>query len=147
MGIEMKFENLEQLISEVEKLATPLELKETDQKILKTCGTEAHKRVKSNMHRSKNVNYSGRVGSRTGKHASDNIPISGLKKKGDYVFIVVGWTKGDKSPYYYMKFEEWGTSQRPPHASFYPVVEKGFRGYTEIALKEYEKLLKKLERI
>lgn len=147
MSISMEFENLDELIKAVEKLATPLELKDTDKKILKTCGDQAKKRVKSNMHRSKNVAYSGRDTSRTMQHASDNIPVSGVKKKGDYIFIVVGWTRGDTSPYYYMKFEEWGTSKRPPHASFYPVVEKGFKGYTEIALKEYEKLLKKLERI
>lgn len=50
------------------------------------------------------------------------------------------------SPYFYMKMEEWGTSQRPPHHSFGMVNKMLRKQYDNIAIKEYEQLTKKLER-
>ncbi|MDU7904684.1 MAG: hypothetical protein E7J33_03875, partial [Peptostreptococcaceae bacterium] len=79
-------------------------------------------------------------------HASDNVPPPKFRTKKWEKYIVVGWEKSDNSNYYYMKMEEWGTSQRPPHHSFGLVNKMLDKQYDNIATKEYDKLIKKLER-
>lgn len=48
---------------------------------------------------------------RTGQHAADNIEVSKVKRKEGIKVVDVGITKGDNSPYFYLKFHEWGTSK------------------------------------
>lgn len=48
---------------------------------------------------------------RTGKHAADNIKMSGVKQKDGAKVIDVGIQKDDNSHYFYLKFHEWGTSK------------------------------------
>lgn len=145
MSIEMEFEGLDELIKTVESLATETQVESINKKILKECGELAYDTVKPLIHESKDNNKSGRKGSRPNGHARDNVPKPKLRKKGGRTYVVVGWEKSDNSPYYYMKFEEWGTSQRPPHHSFGLVNEMLKKKYDDIAKKEYEKEIKKLE--
>lgn len=56
---------------------------------------------------------SGRRGSRTGQHAADNVPEKGTTQSGNYG-EVIGWEKSDTSPFFYMKFHEWGTTMHKP---------------------------------
>lgn len=142
--IEMKFEGLDDLIKQCEKLATGKQLEEVDREIITDCSKIAKSEVKKRMHRSKDVSKSGRKGSRTGKHAIDDIPTSNIKKKKDRLFAVIGWEKSDNSPYFYMKFEEWGTSKRAPHESFYPASKVVYKNLQVIGIQRYEKLLKKV---
>ncbi|WP_181998611.1 HK97-gp10 family putative phage morphogenesis protein [Paraclostridium sordellii] len=145
MSIEMVFEGLDEIIKRVESLATESQVESTNKKILKECGELAYSTVKPLIHESKDNSTSGRNGSRPNGHARDNVPKPKLRKKGGRTYVVVGWEKTDNSPYFYMKMEEWGTSQRPPHHSFGLVNKMLKKKYDDIAKKEYEKLIRKLE--
>ncbi|RGX10553.1 hypothetical protein DWV40_06080 [Paraclostridium sordellii] len=141
----MVFEGLDEIIKRVESLATESQVESTNKKILKECGELAYSTVKPLIHESKDNSTSGRNGSRPNGHARDNVPKPKLRKKGGRTYVVVGWEKTDNSPYFYMKMEEWGTSQRPPHHSFGLVNKMLKKKYDDIAKKEYEKLIRKLE--
>jgi HK97 gp10 family phage protein len=146
MSIEMEFEGLDDLIKTFESLASETEVDTANKKILKECGDLAYQTVQPLIHKSEDNSKSGRKGSRPQGHASDNVPKPKFRRKGGRQYIVVGWEKSDNSPYYYMKMEEWGTSQRAPHKSFGLVNEMLVKQYDNIATKEYDKLIKKLER-
>ncbi|MEG1310659.1 MAG: HK97 gp10 family phage protein [Romboutsia sp.] len=146
MSFEMEFEGFDELVKTVESLASETQLEKANKKVLKKCGDLAYKTVKPLIHQSKDNSKSGRKGSRPNGHASDNIPPPKFRKKGGRQYIVVGWEKSDNSPYYYMKMEEWGTSQRPPHHSFGMVNKMLRKDYDIITEKEYNELVKKLER-
>lgn len=140
----MEFEGLSEIIKQAEKIASISEIEKTNKNILKKCGKVVQKESKSKARRSKNPMESGRKGSRTGQHMGDNIPLTGVKKKHGNLYIIVGWEKEDNSPYFYAKFEEWGTSQRPAAPFLNPSVEKHKKEFNKIAEEEYNKLLKDL---
>lgn len=142
---EIEFEGLDELIKTCESLATENQLENTDKKVLKECGDLAYETVKPLIHKSKDNSKSGRKGSRPNGHALDNIPKPKISKKKGKLQCIVGWEKSDNTPYFYMKMEEWGTSKRPPHHSFGVVNKLLRKQYSNIALKHYEKLVKKLE--
>lgn len=144
-GWEIEFEGLDELIKTCESLATENQLENTDKKVLKECGDLAYETVKPLIHKSKDNSKSGRKSSRPNGHALDNIPKPKISKKKGKLQCIVGWEKSDNTPYFYMKMEEWGTSKRPPHHSFGVVNKLLRKQYSNIALKHYEKLVKKLE--
>ena len=144
-GCEIEFEGLDELIKTCESLATENQLENTNKKVLKECGDLAYETVKPLIHKSKDNSKSGRKGSRPNGHALDNIPKPKISKKKGKIQCIVGWEKSDNTPYFYMKMEEWGTSKRPPHHSFGVVNKLLRKQYSNIALKHYEKLVKKLE--
>ena len=146
MSIEMEFEGLDDLIKTVESLASEADIDNTNKKILKECGDLAYQTVKPLIHKSKDNSKSGRKGSRPNGHASDNVPTPKFRTKHGEKYIIIGWEKSDNSEYWYMKIEEWGSSQRPPHHSFGLVNKMLVKQYDDIATKEYDKLIKKLER-
>ena len=97
------------------------------------------------MPRSKDVSKSGREGSRTFIHSADAVPITGVRRNKGKLYTLVGWDKGDNSPYFYTKFNEWGTSTRPPTPIFLLVSQEINKELRELGLKEYAKLLNFLE--
>ena len=142
----VKFEGLDNLIKEVESIASESEIEKVNATILKECGKKAKEVAKTKMPRSKDVWHSGRKGSRTGQHSADHIPLSGVKKKNGYQSIVVGWDKGDNSPYFYTKFTEWGTSKQRPQAYMQRTKDQ-LKGYfSKVAEKEYTSFIEKLNR-
>lgn len=141
----IKFEGLDELIKEVEKVATESQIEKANVKILKECGKKAQIRVKSKMPRSSDPMLSGRKGSRTGKHSADNVPLNGVKNKNGYQSIIVGWDKSDNSPYFYTKFTEWGTSKIMPLAYMENTKKELEKTFSEIAKNEYESLISKLK--
>lgn len=143
--MNIKFEGLDELIKEVEKVANQAEIEKINTKILEKCGKGAQGVVKNKMPRSENPMISGRNGSRTGKHSADNVPLSGVKNKNGYQSIIVGWEKSDISPYFYVKFTEWGTSKLKPQAYMLntKLELEGF--FSTIAEEEYERLIEKLK--
>ncbi|PHA00940.1 hypothetical protein COE51_06415 [Bacillus pseudomycoides] len=50
---------------------------------------------------------------RTGQHGADNAKVSSVKTKNGIKYVNVGWLKSDNSPFFYMKFQNWGTSKMP----------------------------------
>lgn len=142
--MKVVFEGLDELIKEVNSLANESELERANSKILKECGKKAQTSVKSKMPRSNDPMKSGRKGSRTGQHSAENVPLSGVKSKNGYQSIIVGWDKSDNSPYFYVKFTEWGTSKMIPRAYMERTKQELSNQFTEIAKKEYENLIKNL---
>ena len=57
-------------------------------------------------------------------HLSDNIGISSVKNKEGYRYVEVGPQKADRSPYYYGKFLEWGTSKMKARPFMQPAYEE-----------------------
>jgi len=142
----MEFEGLNDLIKTAERIATSAEIDKVNKTIIKKCGALTQQAAKTKAHRSKNPKQSGRKGSRTGKHMADEIPLSNIKKnKNGGLYIIVGWEKDDTSPYFYAKFEEWGTSQRHPHPFLATALEQYKKEFSKIAEEEYQRLIKELE--
>lgn len=141
----IKFEGLDELIKEVESIASETEIEKTNAKILKECGKKAQATVKTKMPVSNDPMNSGRVGSRTGSHSKDNVPLSGVKKKNGYQSVIVGWDKSDNSPYFYVKFTEWGTSKMRPQAYMERTRQDLENYFSSVAETEYQSLINSLK--
>lgn len=50
---------------------------------------------------------------RTGEHMADNIVVTRVNQDEAGKYIEVGPTPGDNSPFFYAKFQEFGTSKMP----------------------------------
>lgn len=143
-NISMKFEGLEETQREIERLATEAELKEINKRIVKKAGALAQEAAKGQIRKkaySKNPMKSGRKGSRTGQHAADNIPKKGKTQTGNYA-EVIGWEASDNSPFFYMKFHEWGSSMHKPKKFMLEAAHTVYPQFKSIAEEEYEKVLK-----
>ena len=143
---EMDFTELDKLINEIEKKASKKEKDKVDKKALTEISKIAQDGLKGNLLRSKDPSKSGRKGSRTGEHSADNVPIKFKTKDGNKM-VVIGWEKSDTSPYYYTKFEEWGSVKHKPLFLFRKTYNKQYKQYDEIFKKHYEEFLQELEGI
>lgn len=141
----LEFEGLEDLIKKCEYLGGKTANEIANKNILKECGKLTLNKAKQLAPRSKNPWNSGRKGSRTGKHMADNIPLSNVKSKNGRLFVVVGWEHGDTSPFFYAKFIEYGTSKIPANPFLVNALNKYKKEFSNIAEKEYSKMIKKLE--
>lgn len=143
--INIQVTGLKEIIKQCEEIATPREIEKAERVALERCGDRAKVELQKTLPRSKYVYKSGRSGSKTFKHAADNIPMAIKRIKGS-LSIVVGWDKSDMSPYFYMKFVEFGTSKQPPQAPFKNAFIKQRKEWTAIFVDEYNKLLENLNR-
>ncbi|MFR5267203.1 HK97-gp10 family putative phage morphogenesis protein [Clostridium sp.] len=141
----MKFEGLDELISEFSKISSESEQEKANEKIIQQCAKVVEKRLKPKVHRSKNPKYSGLKGKKTGKHAADNIETSKVKNTKGVKFVTVGWDRAKESPYSYMQWEEWGNTTRGPHAVLYPTIDESYEEMNKVAKKEYENLLRNIK--
>lgn len=143
-NITMDFLGLDEVQREIERLATASELKDLNKKIVKKAGKvgleESEGQIRKKAY-SKNPMKSGRRGSRTGQHAADNVPEKGTTQSGNYG-EVIGWEKSDTSPFFYMKFHEWGTTMHKPKKFMLEAARPTYRALKSIAEEEYEKVLK-----
>lgn len=142
--ITMEFLGLNEMQREIERLSTESELKTLNKKIVKRAGAIGKQEAESKMRKkaySKNPMKSGRKGSRTGKHAADNIPIKSSTQSGNYGEII-GWDRDDTSPFFYMKFHEWGSSIHEPKMFMRDAARPTYEALKVIAEEEYEKVLK-----
>lgn len=143
-NITMEFTGLNEIQREIEKLSTESELKVLNKKIVKRAGEIGQQEAKSQIRKkaySKNPMKSGRKGSRTGQHAADNVPKKVSTQSGNYGELI-GWDKGDISPFFYMKFHEWGTSMHKPKGFMLDAAKPTYAALKSIAEEEYEKVLK-----
>lgn len=141
----VKFEGLDNLIKEFERLASESEIDKANVSIIKKCAKVVEKNLKPKVHRSKDVSKSGLKGMRTGQHAADNIEVSKVKNTKGVKFITVGWDQTKNKPYSYMQWEEWGNTTREPHPTLYPTIEDSKNEMNKIAIAEYENLISKLK--
>ncbi|MBJ7932229.1 hypothetical protein COL82_31470 [Bacillus toyonensis] len=75
---------------------------------------------------------------RTGQHLLDNIRVTKARKEDGVKTIKIGIEKADRSPYFYGKFLEWGTSKM----SAQPFIEPGFNSSKEAAIRAMTDILK-----
>ncbi|PGC82328.1 HK97-gp10 family putative phage morphogenesis protein [Bacillus toyonensis] len=75
---------------------------------------------------------------RTGQHLLDNIRVTKARKEDGVKTIKIGIDKADRSPYFYGKFLEWGTSKMPAE----PFIEPGFHSSKEAAIRAMTDILK-----
>ncbi len=143
--VYMTFQGLDEIMKECERLGGTDVIDKTDRALIKKCAKEAQQKVSSRMPRSQNVSNSGRKGSRTFTHSADAVPITGVRRNKGKLYSLVGWDRGDNSPYFYTKFNEWGTSTRPPNPIFLTVSKEINQELRELGLKEYTTLLNFLE--
>ena len=143
-NITMEFLGLNEMQREIEKLSTESELKDLNKKIVKRAGEiglqVAEGKIRKKAYSSDPMK-SGRKGSRTGKHAADNVPKKGATQSGNYG-EVIGWDRGDTFPFFYMKFHEWGTTMHKPKGFMLEAARPTYEALKEIAEEEYEKVLK-----
>lgn len=143
-NITMEFTGLNEIQREIEKLSTESELKALNKKIVKRAGEIGQQEAKSQIRKkaySKNPMKSGRKGSRTGQHAADNVPKKASTQSGNYGELI-GWDRGDVSPFFYMKFHEWGTSIHKPKGFMLDAAKSTYAALKSIAEEEYERVLK-----
>lgn len=143
-NITMEFLGLNEVQQEIEKLSTDSELKALNKKIVKRAGEIGLQEAKGKIRKkaySSNPMKSGRKGSRTGQHAADNVPKKASTQSGNYGELI-GWDRGDISPFFYMKFHEWGTTMHKPKGFMLEAARPTYEALKEIAEEEYEKVLK-----
>lgn len=143
-NITMEFTGLNEIQREIEKLSTESEIKALNKKIVKRAGEIGQQEAKSQIRKkaySKNPMKSGRKGSRTGQHAADNVPKKASTQSGNYGELI-GWERGDVSPFFYMKFHEWGTSIHKPKGFMLDAAKPTYAALKSIAEEEYERVLK-----
>ncbi len=143
-NITMEFTGLNETQREIEKLSTESEIKALNKKIVKRAGEIGQQEAKSQIRKkaySKNPMKSGRKGSRTGQHAADNAPKKASTQSGNYGELI-GWDRGDVSPFFYMKFHEWGTSIHKPKGFMLDAAKPTYAALKSIAEEEYERVLK-----
>ncbi|PEL80020.1 HK97-gp10 family putative phage morphogenesis protein [Bacillus wiedmannii] len=75
---------------------------------------------------------------RTGQHLLDNIRVTKARMEGGVKTIKIGIDKADRSPYFYGKFLEWGTSKMPAQ----PFIEPGFNASKADAVRAMTDILK-----
>ncbi|MFA9375756.1 MAG: HK97-gp10 family putative phage morphogenesis protein [Lachnotalea sp.] len=141
--ISTEFWGLNEIQKELETLCTDSELKKINKNIVKKAGVigqdEAKKEMRAKAY-SSNPIKSGRRGSRTGEHAADNVPKKPSTQSGNYG-EVIGWEKSDTSPYYYVKFHEWGSSMHKPKEFMLEAAKPTYIALKSIAEEEYQKVL------
>ena len=81
---------------------------------------------------------------RTGRHAADNIAVSKVRTDKDgNRHVLVGLAKGDTSPFFYLKFHEWGTSKMSARPFMGPALEEKrneiFNTMADVLREEIEK--------
>lgn len=127
MKIHLDFSGLEETLKALEECCTEKEQKKANKRIVERSTPIVKQAMQKRIPVSADNSKSGREGCRPGGHAKDNVPISEIRTRGTQAWAEVGWTLGDSSEYFYMKFVEWGTWKMPP------------RDFIEVAIKETEK--------
>lgn len=79
-------------------------------------------------------------------HMADHIEISNVEQDGTAKRVIVGFTKGDNSPYYYAKFIEWGTSSGPWSSQHYgkkPFMRPAYKSKVHESLEIFKNIVGK----
>ena len=144
----MDFSTFEDTYKELEKFVDEPSLEKINRKVIKQAIEIGHaetvKLIKSRAYSSDN-SKSGRKGARPSGHAGDNVPKKVTKTKDYGVSGIVGWDRSDRTEYFYMKFQEFGTSSEPPHQTAKNFIKDATKNSQDemqaIMSREYEKAL------
>lgn len=141
MKIQLDFSGLEELMKSLEECATDTELKAANKRIVNRSTPIVKEAMQKRIPVSADNSKSGKAGYRPGGHAKQNVPISRISTQGTQAWAEVGWTLGDSSEYFYMKFVEWGTWKMPPRDFIEIAIKETEDQIAAIAKEEYEALL------
>ena len=142
--MQIKLEGMEELINKIKEVTTGREFEECNKNIIKKTQELAKNKMKSKVPQSLDNSMSGKKGYRPGGHSKDNIPISKIKNKKGYFYGTVGWETDDTSEYFYVKFVNYGTTKMKPKPFIQQTYQEIEKPMDEIAINEYENMLKKL---
>ncbi|MEE0110815.1 MAG: HK97-gp10 family putative phage morphogenesis protein [Oscillospiraceae bacterium] len=126
MKIKLDFSGIEETLKQLEDCATDKEQRAANKRVVERSQPIVKKAMQGHIPVSADNATSGKIGYRPGGHAKENVPISKIRTSGTQAWAEVGWTLGDSSEYFYMKFVEWGTWKMPP------------RDFIEVAIRETE---------
>lgn len=126
MKITLDFSGIEETLKQLEDCATDKEQRAANKRVVERSQPIVKKAMQGHIPVSADNATSGKIGYRPGGHAKENVPISKIRTSGTQTWAEVGWTLGDSSEYFYMKFVEWGTWKMPP------------RDFIEVAIRETE---------
>ena len=126
MKIKLDFSGIEETLKQLEDCATDKEQRAANKRVVERSQPIVKKAMQGHIPVSADNATSGKIGYRPGGHAKENVPISKIRISGTQAWAEVGWTLGDSSEYFYMKFVEWGTWKMPP------------RDFIEVAIRETE---------
>lgn len=142
----MEFQGIDELVKALEKCATDSQIQNLNKSIVTKAQPIIKSEMTSKMPKSRNQSVSGRgFGSKShpSSHAADAIPLDKVKVSGTRAEADVGWTKADNSEYFYVKFINWGTVERPPQEFIYKAGRAVEGQIQQIAEKEYQDFLNK----
>jgi HK97 gp10 family phage protein len=137
MGNNVDFMGFDQLVSELNALG--LRGDKIEDKALAAGGEPIRKAISGLAPRSNSPKPASKSEPwRTGQHAADNIRVTKAKMENGLKTVKVGIDKADRSPYFYMKFKEWGTSKMPAE----PFIEPGFSSSKSEAIRAMTDILR-----
>ncbi|MDP4146119.1 MAG: hypothetical protein Q8936_16785 [Bacillota bacterium] len=142
--MKIQLEGMEDILNKVKELSTGREFEECNKGIIKKTQQLAKDKMRPRVPNSLDNSMSGRKGYRPNGHAKDNIPVSKIKNKKGYFYGSVGWETGDTSEYFYIKFVNYGTSKMKPKAFIQQTYDEIEKPLDQIAIEEYENLIRKL---
>lgn len=109
---DIRLYGFEELYAKLETM--PDKINSVVDKALLECAKPIQEEAKSRARRSKSISGTSGHG-----HMADHIEISDVEQTGTEKRVIVGFTKGDNSPFYYAKFIEWGASSGPWSSQYY----------------------------
>lgn len=145
MKFNLDFSGLKEQLKTLKTVASDKEMKAANKRIVERSTPIVKEAMQKHIPVSADNSKSGKEGYRPGGHAKANVPISRISTSGTQAWAEVGWTLGDSSEYFYMKFVEWGTWKMAPRDFIEVAIRETEAKIVEIAKDEYEQLLKKLE--
>ncbi|PHG55567.1 HK97-gp10 family putative phage morphogenesis protein [Bacillus toyonensis] len=127
----------DRLITELERMG--LRGEKIEDKALAAGGEPIRKSISERTRRSASPKKASKSEPwRTGQHLADNIRVTKARMEDGIKTIKIGIDKADRSPYFYGKFLEWGTSKMAAE----PFIEPGFHSSKEAAVRAMTDILK-----
>lgn len=134
---DIRLYGFEELYAKME--AMPNKVNDVVDKALKECAKPVQEEAKRKARRSKTPGGSNGHG-----HMADHIEISDVQQSGTEKRVIVGFTKGDNSPFFYAKFIEWGASSGPWSSQYYgkkPFMRPAYRAKVMESLEIFKNIV------
>lgn len=113
MAVDAELVGMEELLDNIRRLGDRVS-DTVEAKALKAGGEVLRSAIRARAPRSQTPRgpTTSKQSWRTGKHAADQLKISGIKTIDGVKSVLVGVGKGNTSHYFYLKFHEWGSSKQ-----------------------------------
>lgn len=143
--IELKFDGLEQIISNIKTLTDKTELNEVTKQIVTEVSSVIKPLIQSKMPKSSDLSKSGRKTKGQARvipsqHSVDAFPVSNFREKNGMGYIVLGWTNTNNNNFY-IKFSEFGNTKIKPNHFFRDNYSIAIDLLRQKAIPAYSKIL------